>query len=1001
MRHTLRYIILSGFAFTIPSFFFSFSNAQERCATVQYSKALHPDYELRRAAFETWMAQKQLTKSQLRKKNSSYQVPVVVHVIHNGEPIGTGANISDEQVLSQLRVLNEDFTRQNADAADTPPAFASVAGSLDIEFVLAKQDPDGLPSTGIVRVNGGRNGWTFNDNYALKAVSYWDAEEYMNIWVCNLTDQYVGFAQHPVSDLEGLENSSTNRLTDGVVIWYRAFGSIDDGAFTLDPVFNKGRTTTHEVGHFFGLFHLWGDTAGCNGTDYVSDTPNQQSRTQGCPTHPRGDSCSDVIMFQNFLDYTDDRCMNLFTQGQVDRMAIVLENSPRRLSLLTSPGLQEPVPLANDLGIRTILAPGESVCSHDITPVVEVRNYGSNAVTSAQIAFMVDNIAQETLNVSLSLDPDESAQVSFSTLTVSSGLHDIRFEILSTNGVSDPGTYNNIKIATVVVPVFGVTPMTVDFEATPADWITQNFDGQITWMISAVSGTTPGNKALRLNYFTYEDKIGEVDVFLSPVLDLSGESVAALTFDVAHARYQNSNDRLKVVVLTGCQSVFEGTPVYDKAGAALETAPPANAPFTPANDSQWRRERIDLSPFAGIDGVQIAFVGINDWGNNLFIDNISLTSELSTDIVLVELRAPSVVTCEPQATSALTISNIGTAPVTEITVEYSVNGGAVQSTSVAGLDIRFGETEEVTLSPFTLAEGSNTIAVNVIPGGPLPDLDESNNQQSFTVVVNNSKDRIPLRENFEGDFAAAWTIANPSPDGGMNWEAVGTNFGTSLYYNAFNNGETGAESWLVSPVLDFSRTSRASMLFNVSYREQPGVPGESLAIFASADCGLTFEPVAFNFPQTGFSVDSWKPQQEEHWAERVDVNLNSYAGEENVRIAFAVTSRRNNNLYLDNIEFYVTAHPGDIEVAPLYSIYGYEMDKPGLSNLYIAFNLPERQTVRFSIVNMMGQMETDGIIPDVLNQTFPLNLQARLAAGVYIIRLSIGGRFYSTKVLVN
>jgi len=290
MRLALRYILFSGIAFVVSTIFFSFSYAQERCGTVEYVKQHRPGFQNDRIRFEEWLTQKRLHsfRNQTRKKQTTpYKIPVVVHVIHNGEGIGSGANISDAQVFSQIRVLNEDFTRQNADASNTPPVFQDVAGSLDIEFVLAKRDPNGFPTNGIVRVDGGRNGWTINDQNTLKSLSYWPAEDYMNIWVCNLTDQFVGYAQHPESDLEGLENASRERLTDGVVIWHRAFGSADDGSFSLDPVFNKGRTTTHEVGHFFGLFHTWGDDVGCSGTDYVDDTPNQANRTQGCPSHPR------------------------------------------------------------------------------------------------------------------------------------------------------------------------------------------------------------------------------------------------------------------------------------------------------------------------------------------------------------------------------------------------------------------------------------------------------------------------------------------------------------------------------------------------------------------------------------------------------------------------------------------------------------------------------------------------------------------------------------------
>src|SRR5688572_4273767 len=291
MRQVLRYIIFSGVAFALPSFSFLLM-AQDRCGTVEYSKRLHPDYPTHKIQFEKWLNDQPLRQRhnrQSRKQAPPYQIPVVVHIIHNGEAIGTGANISDAQVLSQLRVLNEDFNRGNADAVNTPAVFAGVAGSLDIEFVLAKQDPDGLATNGIVRVNGGRSSWTMNDNYPLKSQSYWPAEQYMNIWVCNLTGVHVGYAQFPESDLEGLETSSTNRLTDGIVIWYKAFGSVDDGSFTLDPDFNKGRTATHETGHFLGLNHTWGDDNGCTESDFVNDTPNQAGSTSGCPAHPKSD----------------------------------------------------------------------------------------------------------------------------------------------------------------------------------------------------------------------------------------------------------------------------------------------------------------------------------------------------------------------------------------------------------------------------------------------------------------------------------------------------------------------------------------------------------------------------------------------------------------------------------------------------------------------------------------------------------------------------------------
>ncbi|NJN42440.1 MAG: zinc metalloprotease, partial [Flammeovirgaceae bacterium] len=359
-----------------------FLQAQERCAieyTEQLRRQRNPKLE-NAEQFEDWIQQRVVdprnTLFQMRTQ-TTLMIPVVVHVIHNGEPIGTGTNISDAQINSQISVLNKDFQRLNADANLTPAEFLPVAGSMDIQFVLAKQDPEGLPTTGINRVFGTQSSWEYSDQYDFKALSYWPAENYLNIWVINLVGGYIGFAQFPVSNLPGLEDASDDRLTDGVVLKYNVVGSVDDGPFNVQSIYNKGRTGTHEVGHFFGLRHIWGDDSGCNEPgDYVSDTPVQNGSTSSCPSHPQI-SCSTNKMFQNYMDYTNDACMNLITQGQVSRMDVVLANSPRRKSLTTSPGLLDPIVVVNDLGIRSILTPGSQLCPGMSTPNLEVRNYGT------------------------------------------------------------------------------------------------------------------------------------------------------------------------------------------------------------------------------------------------------------------------------------------------------------------------------------------------------------------------------------------------------------------------------------------------------------------------------------------------------------------------------------------------------------------------------------------------------------------------------------------------
>jgi len=333
MKFNRRVIFIPGILFFLLINSFN-SIAQERCGTVEYDnyrKRSNPNLEDERS-FEDWLKQKQYQRdwesSFLRTDALVITIPIVIHVVHNGEVVGTDSNLSDAQIMSQIDVLNEDFRRMNADTTHTPSMFLPVAADVEIEFVLAKQDPEGLPTSGILRVLGTKPSWGISDDLELKSLSYWPAEEYLNIWVAPLTNSLLGFAQFPVSNLEGLDESSNNRLTDGVVIDPEAFGSIDkDPVAKLASKFDLGRTATHEIGHFLGLRHIWGD-GGCNVDDFCDDTPNSSGSNTSCPTPGSKESCGSVEMFQNYMDFTDDGCMNIYTLCQKDRIRTVMDFSP-------------------------------------------------------------------------------------------------------------------------------------------------------------------------------------------------------------------------------------------------------------------------------------------------------------------------------------------------------------------------------------------------------------------------------------------------------------------------------------------------------------------------------------------------------------------------------------------------------------------------------------------------------------------------------------------------
>lgn len=332
-----------------------------RCVSSEYELALQEKNPKRATnqEFEEWIAPKvEAIKSKLLANrnvggtNAVVTIPVVVHVIHSGQAIGSGRNISDARVLSQITVLNQDFRRMIATPGyNTNPIGADV----EIQFCLAQKDPSGNPTTGIDRVDLGGTTWNeSNIETILKPQTQWDPTQYFNIWVCQFAGNLngvLGYAQFPSnSGLPGLNTNSGNANTDGVIIEWRAFGSSDYASGTYFPGIDKGRTTTHEVGHCFGLRHIWGDAGSqetginCNGTDYCNDTPtagwenyNCNFPYDSCPSSPGED------MVENYMDYTNDLCMNLFTLDQKARMLAVVQNSPRRNTLTASTVCQPPL----------------------------------------------------------------------------------------------------------------------------------------------------------------------------------------------------------------------------------------------------------------------------------------------------------------------------------------------------------------------------------------------------------------------------------------------------------------------------------------------------------------------------------------------------------------------------------------------------------------------------------------------------------------------------------
>ena len=460
----------------IASFSFSgFAQVKSNAAPEQRNCAAHekhvqlmgldPVYAKRHADIENQTAAFVAARQEARENGAQMQpvvitIPVVFHVIYANET----QNIPDSELLEQLQVLNDDFRRTNADQDNIWPQGADT----EIEFCLATRDPNGAPSSGILRVPTTVS--SFGSNDAMKFTAQggsdaWPASEYLNYWVCNLGGGLLGYAQFPGGPA----------ATDGVVCGYPYVGLNGPGA----GAYNLGRTGTHEVGHWLNLRHVWGDGP-CGADDFVADTPESDGANYGCALGHI--SCSTEDMVQNYMDYSDDGCMNIFTQGQGDRMQAVLAPGGARASIVSSNGCLPAVPDFDlDAAIIAVNDPNGFSCSTDVTPSITLFNFGGTTLTSATITYDVDGAGAQTFAWTGSLDFGQSEDITLPTLTPGDGSHVFNVSVSAPNGGVDENSANDAASSDFALDSQGVdVTMTLTLD---------NYPGETTWELADAAGT--------------------------------------------------------------------------------------------------------------------------------------------------------------------------------------------------------------------------------------------------------------------------------------------------------------------------------------------------------------------------------------------------------------------------------------------------------------------------------------------------------------------------------
>ncbi|MDG2164510.1 MAG: M43 family zinc metalloprotease [Flavobacteriales bacterium] len=617
-------------------------SAQNWCGTVEHQQSLIENQPEKAALLQEKMDQfNRLQRENLKKgikNNDDHIVPVVFHVIHEGG----SENISYAQIEDQMRILNEDFARLNPDTTNTPAIFAQNSGDTNIEFRLAKIDPDGNCTQGVTRTysnltNGARNN--------VKELIQWDPTRYMNVWVVKTIENFsddgnivLGFAQFPT-------DINSDPETDGIVLRHNYCGSIESASS------NYGRTLTHEAGHWLNLVHIWGDQD-C-GDDNVDDTPTGQEPNYGVCTNnfpyhvgvcseSNGQTItqSSGEMFMNYMDYSDDFCMNMFSLGQGSRMRSAISQYRNLLtseSNLIATGTNDDHVMVECEPITEFEADFAFGCKGDgIEFESKTYNTSLSSITGYEWAFEGGSPSSST---------NENPSVTY----MQPGTYDVTLTVTNSAGSNTLTKSNYITISSLNAEMTGPYFQNFEsegfptFENSPASsWtisgnITDSWERATNASSPNLSPIDNGNNSasFRVRSLEFIDA-GETHTLMTPGIDLSDlDAPVRAYFDLAYAkRSGNTSDILEVHVSDDCGRTWSKR--WDRECNEdtddLSTNGGGNVvfPYTPSS-AHWEQQNVNINNYAGRSNVSLKFVFSGSGGNWLYIDNFVVceTSQLS------------------------------------------------------------------------------------------------------------------------------------------------------------------------------------------------------------------------------------------------------------------------------------------------------------------------------------------------------------------------------------
>ena len=967
-------------------------------------------------------------------------VPIVFHIIDSAQ---RQAWVTDRDIYEQVEMLNRDYAGKKADGYRNlvPQEISSRVGRIPIKFVLAKRTPAGALTSGIERRVGASPDHVNIKATATGGLDAWDVTKYVNVWCGTFSGSeagLLGIATFPFTTGNGAQ---------GVVIGTATLPYTSAVSRSYYPTYTEGATLSHELGHYFYLWHTFGDNAACNNDDFRiqsgwplatgagpegDDTPDQKGNPSadgfvyGNPSQNYNVGCSPVtygIVYGSYMNYFDDRALFMFTDGQRKRVESCIELY--RAGLKTSNGATPPVAVTDAFLVNSNPrgTPERRAIYLNNAPLKAiVRNTGTSNLNTVTVNVRLDAGIPAATVFPLSLAPGNDTTLSVGNITAANGGHTITMYTSTPNGGADSFLNNDTLQSFIVIDQTSITaPFTESFTSAsfpPAQWLIFNPNGS-TWTRNSTSGFTAAGAAYFNNYNI--NQVGTLDELVSPAIDLGSSDSSVLSFALASAAYDNTDvstwDGLEVYV-SGDGGVTY-TQAYKKTGIFLKTieaAQTGNFTATPAQPDRWRKESINLTPYI-IPGQKmfIKFRNVNAFGNNTLLDDINVTAATlpTRDAAAISLlNVPAVLCGGSTITPTLVFGNKGKDSIVSLKINYRLDNGAVTTLLYTGLLTR-GQTAQKVLNPISnIPAGNHTLTVYTSDPNGLPDQITSND----TLVVNLlvlAPVQPPIKEGFEGSTfpPANWILVKSNNP--YTWERTTKASSEGVASAVVRNyalKTSGAKDDLYAPLVQLASPDSVFLQFDVSHvtAQYPGATAiqlDTLEVLLTKDCGISFTSVYKkwgaalqtagdpNFPAVYPSDDTtgFVPGSKNYWRrDSVDLTPQLAGSTGTFQLVFRNTANNGNNTYLDNVNITPIILPAKLKAQ------GY-LIAPNPSNgaVNIRHYLRPTNLKGLEVVNPAGQV----IIRQQYNgnalSSIPLDL-TRYANGIYTIRM-----VYDNKVVIE